>query len=186
MARRIDKALEHCKHDMDLSKRAPLWGTPRWAPTRGGPIGLPKGCRRIGGVEFSEKRRHHHGETCKFCRTRRPSRFDYPVDLRDAVVPLVAAAKRLCTHLLHNVYERLSVSPSRKQQHFFLCTKGHGSEGARYGNGLWVELKDKTWKMVYAPDEWAQMHDPDGLPDERHKGLDLATRRDRIDSVLDL
>ncbi len=105
MVRRIDKALEHCKHDMDLSKRAPLWGTPRWAPTTGGPIGLPKGCHRIGGFEFSEKRRHHPDERCTFCRTRRPRRFDYPADLRDAAVPLVAAAKRLCTHLLEHVWE---------------------------------------------------------------------------------
>ena len=99
----------------------------------------------------------------KVCRARGARRFDYPVDLRDAAVPLVAAAKRLCTHLLEHVHEQSSLCASG-EQHFFLYTKGHGSEGARYGNGLWVELKDETWKMVYAPDEWARMHDPMGCP----------------------
>ena len=154
LGRRIDRALERCLRSPDLMYRTWPWtvATP-----------MPLGCHRIGEFEFRDKRRKHHDERCTFCRARGPRRFDYPVDLRDAAVPLVAAAKRLCTHLLHNVYERLSVSPSR-EQHFFLYTKGHGSEGARYGNGLWVELEDKTWKMVYAPDEWARMHEPDGLP----------------------
>jgi hypothetical protein len=135
------------------------------------PRHMAKGCRRIGNFEFSEIPRHQQ--------TRWPRRFDYPADLDDVAVPLVAAAKRLCTYLSKHVYGQHFLCTSRGQ-HFFLYTKGHGSEGARYGNGFWVELPPGEWKMMHAPDEWPLLS-----RSQPHTGLDLATRRGRMDSVLD-
>ena len=101
LGRRIDRALERCLRSPDLRSRT--WP---WTATTSTPLG----CHRIGGFEFRDKRRKHPHERCTFCQARGPRRFDYPVDLRDAAVPLVAAAKRLCTHLLANTCERLPVS----------------------------------------------------------------------------